>query len=630
MERSEIIGEFRRISSMPYGQARIVAAENLVNTVAESEHEEFIAASLLDLVEAYTFAEDGVNALATYARVLRTYDSRPELFDEVDRRNMYWEYKWVVNDAMDYPVISAEQVDALIDDMERRYQLAGIGLGPVKMARLSWAGHRGADDVEARMEEWLSWPSSDGDDCKACEVGQQAAYYLGSKKFEDAVRIALTQRGECNQEPWGTRNTLALAALRSGQDALAIRAYKEALAAKTDEPHSNLGDARQIEFLARAGHIDRAVRLINEWERHRSGDSPLATLQFLLHTIMGLSVAADPHYEQMRADYIDEARALAEAFDRRNGTSKYCDALDECINAPAGVRVLDLDAQARALIEASRSGEQMPQIEQSLFVEDTNSSGDPSPEGSGEAPSPEATAGTLTEAEAWQRAEDALAVKDYLRAAYYYQRASSSAEEAGYLDKAGIALAEAAQSLNAAGEGMCSELFGRAVSLLRAGDASSELIAHVLDAWAPIAYEHGVIGIVASHQADILSDLDGMAEIPAALARVRTGLRDSLARSLDAQAEDLPRAYELAFQAGEEFGKQGSSMTNAAESFWLAGRLAAQLGHTEDAIFALDSAFEGFTLARRLDERTKCGEELLDLLRSTGQTEKAEELLKVL
>ena len=70
---------------------------------------------------------------------LRLWDQSPELFDAADRRNLFWEFKWIAADLADFPQISPEQAEAFLADMQRRFELAGNGLSSVRVSRFLWA-----------------------------------------------------------------------------------------------------------------------------------------------------------------------------------------------------------------------------------------------------------------------------------------------------------------------------------------------------------------------------------------------------------------------------------------------------------------------------------------------------------
>lgn len=640
MEQTQLIAQFRRIRMMPAGQARVLAAEKLVKDIENSEAENLLAAGLLDLVEAYTFADDSAHALATFAKILRIYDERPAIFDEADMYNLYWEYKWIVNDALDIPSISKEQIEALIGDMERRYRLAGKDLTPVRLARFLWARHTGDPDTAEYLRAYISETGAELDDCHACKIGTQVDYFLEYEQYEDAIRIALTQRWDCNQEPWNTRTALALAAFRQGDDGLAIRAYKEALASyERDVPHSNIGQCRIVEFLALSGQVDQAVRHIEEIERKGENEPPRSKLIRYLHFVGGLTGANDPRFTELRETFVDKARKLAELFDARNGTDRYQRLLDRAIHTPHSERNLDFDAQARAIMEASRSGTALPEITGSLFTDPQENTAAPTTY-TEEHPRDKDIdeAGELGDGMgAWTLAEEALSQGHFMLAGYYFQRAATIAESNGYLDRAGMALAEAAQSYNAAGETASSDIFARAVPLLIAGEASLPLIVDVLQAWAPVAYVRGDIDRVIRHLRELLDKVaprnDDSSRSPdgeqQAHVRVTAGIKDCLARALFSSNQELSEAYRHAFEAGEIYA-HANSTTDAAHALWLSGKIAVVLGNTEDAVLGYESACEGFTLAREMTEATRCGEEFLELLRSMGQEARAEELLKML
>lgn len=113
----------------------------------------------------------------------------------------------------------------------------------------------------------------------------------------------------------------------------------------------------------------------------------------------------------------------------------------------------------------------------------------------------------------------------------------------------------------------------------------------------------------------------------------RATLRDTFARSIaSAPSEQRPADCGLeqaaleATGAGEEFAQLGKT-ADAAHAFWLAGKVQRECSQYTEALWSLESAFEGFTVARKGTERTHVAGELIELLRQTGQTERAEEIV---
>ena len=116
----------------------------------------------------------------------------------------------------------------------------------------------------------------------------------------------------------------------------------------------------------------------------------------------------------------------------------------------------------------------------------------------------------------------------------------------------------------------------------------------------------------------------------------RATARDTLAR-LIASADprllpdqlDRDRAAREATTAGEEYAQLGR-LADAAHAFWLAGKVQRELGRTSDALWSLESAFEGFTAARAKQQRADAASELIELLRQAGRLERADEIAAAL
>lgn len=202
------LAEIRR---MPYGTARTAAAETLTREIEATGPASTLPEALLDLVEAYTFSSEGLRAFVTFARLLRLHDEHPESFTEGDTRNLYWEYKWVAADLPVFPEITVAQAQAFLDDMHRRFALAGLGTRSVSMSAFRWAWQAGLPHADRALEEWLATPRDEYEDCAACTVGHQVDFFTSTGRPEEALHRGLGQHGTCNLEPTRTLHALALA-----------------------------------------------------------------------------------------------------------------------------------------------------------------------------------------------------------------------------------------------------------------------------------------------------------------------------------------------------------------------------------------------------------------------------------
>ena len=84
--------EIVAITKMPYGPARTAAAESVVRRIEAENAHEVLAWALAELVEAYVFDGHGEQAFVAFSRMLRVWDENPELCDEQDVRNLFWDY----------------------------------------------------------------------------------------------------------------------------------------------------------------------------------------------------------------------------------------------------------------------------------------------------------------------------------------------------------------------------------------------------------------------------------------------------------------------------------------------------------------------------------------------------------
>lgn len=635
--------ELQSIRSMPYGTARTSAAEAAARKIEADGPREHLAEALLDLVEAYTFGGQGERSFVVFARALRLWDASPELFDVSDEHNLFWEFKWIASDLPDYPQITGAQATAFLDDMQRRFELQGSGLSAVLAARFGWAWQSGAAGAEQARLAWITSPRDSFDDCRACVIGRQTDFLVEQGRFAEALELGRTQDGSCNIEPTKTFHATALAALQEGNAEAALHFHRLALASET-RGNRDLASShgQSFELLARGGQLERALRELRGDYRELLTDppSPLQHLRFLLGLIAGLAAnslrgeletgivvpgAADggeTTVAELHAWAVGRAREHAEAFDARSGSTYYTDLLERSLSAGQSETPLDFGPAGGADAAAAPAA-------------------DPAP-AAASAPSADTSADAPPGADALlARAGASVALKDYALAALEYDRASTLLAAEGWLERAGLAAAEAGQCAALdRDEERAHAMFGRAVPLLRSGGTASGTLAAVLAAWAPVAARMNDAGAQIRATAAVLGahpafDPAGLTDELAERRRrewagERATLRDTLARSLAAargrafgDGLDAERAAAEALRAGEEFAQLGM-LSDASHAFWLVGKIQLDRGDTEAAVWGLESAFEGFAAARKPKERLLVAGELIEMLRQTGQGERAD------
>lgn len=687
--------QLHNIRHMPYGTARTAAAEAVARKIDAEGPRERLAEALLDLVEAYTFGGEGAKSFVTFARALRLWDASPELFDESDEHNLFWEFKWVAGDLADYPQITRAQAEAFLDDMQRRFELQGSGLSAVRAARFGWAWQSGSPGAEDARTAWVTNQRDVFDDCRACAIGRQTDFFVEQGRFDEALALGLTQDGKCNIEPAKTFHATALAALLTGDSAAALQLHRQAAASETSANRDLAASRGQsFELLARGGQIERALRELRGDYRElvTEASSPLQHLRFLLGLIAGLSAnldrgdlgtgivlegtSSDATVAELHAWATRRAGDHARALDARSDSHYYAELLNRSLGATLAPQPLEPvpepapesvpaelgaeSAQSAAGSGTARNGAAATHPDAApnavngstgqagrgsvlgkLWDKLTERGAAPAASGAGDGEPVVDAEGLLA------RAEEAAARKDYAAAVRDYVNAAAALESDGWIERAGLAAAEAGQCAALhQDEVRAHECFARAVPLLASGGADAGTLAAVLAAWAPVAArmndpEPQITATAAALAAHGDFDATGLSDELAERRRQewlveRATLRDTLARALAAtrggvfgQDLDSGRAAAEALRAGEEFAQLGM-LADASHAFWLAGKVHVDRGDTEAAVWGLESAFEGFTAAKQRKERLLVAGELIELLRQTGQAERAEQLVSEL
>lgn len=677
----EVNRELGRIGQMPYGLARTQAAERQVRLVEAEGPDTARAYALSVLVDSMFWAGEVEKSFLPFTLLVRWWDERPELFDDVDRHALFWYFKWMVGDLTEYPTVPVAQVEATLADMERRYALAGNGRDAVAHARFTWAVERGADDAERLYQEWVATPRDDFSQCVVCDPGDRAAYLRTSGRVDEAVRLieqTLATGETCASEPADMLSHLALAHLDQGRPQDAARAHRRAVAALADAKGEMTGArGRRIVLLGRGGQVARLVRAVEEDARLLlAAGTPGARLDFLVDVVDGTAALLPEHAEhpvragdvpvstlaELHAWAVAEAEPLTAAFDARNGSTRHADQLAEARAARPAASPLDLDL---GLLDATRPPADRRGGPGGAGSTAGAGAGGAVADGGGLAGAEAADAPTRAGAagggvpggdadgggadrDDLALAETALAEGRTEDAALAYARAAATAQDAGLLVDAGYAYAEAARCAQVLDDDDAADgLYARAVARLRAGGSEPGDVVPVVVAWAPSAARSGrapafldvADALAAALADDATADTDPAGPEGQALAerlrverrRAAADLDDATARLLASLGEDdaTDEAVTRAARAAETYAGVGA-VPDAAHAFWLAGRLLDGRGRTEDAAWHLESAVEGFTVARDRHTRAQAADDLVALLRRTGQDARAEEVLSSL
>ncbi|WP_060177183.1 hypothetical protein [Streptomyces sp. IMTB 1903] len=342
LTHEEIVRGLAENREAPNGAARNAHAEALAGAAEAVGDRALFREALDNLINAYLYSSESPKILVPFARLLQEYDKDPAAFSEWETHSLFWQFKWVATAIADSPGIPLESATGWLEEMERRYRLAGYSERPVRDAEL-WLAHATGDDerAERAFRSWLAAERDDMSDCQACELGGQGHYAVLRGDDAEALELwrpVLTGELVCAEEPHRVLASSLLPLLRLGRNDEArsnhLRGYR--MARGNDSLLPSVG--KHIEFCALTGNTSRGLEILAE---HASHVAPLANLDdrlafhggilVLLHRLRELghgdlpavSYEGTPRtvsglYEVLYAGCLD----VAGQFDARNGTAR--------------------------------------------------------------------------------------------------------------------------------------------------------------------------------------------------------------------------------------------------------------------------------------------------------------------
>ncbi|CAM5507323.1 hypothetical protein SAVIM338S_03720 [Streptomyces avidinii] len=369
MTREEIERGLAENRQAPGGAARNAHAEAL-SAAAEATGERELFRDALDaLITAYLYSTESPKMLVPFARLLQEYDKDPGAFSEWDAHSLFWQFKWVATAISNSPEVPLESATGWLDEMERRYRIAGYSERPVRESEL-WLADATGDDERAG-QAYVRWQAADRDDmsdCHACELNGQGHYAVLRGDDAEALEVwqpVLSGERTCAEEPHRVLATALLPLVRLGRFDEArsahLRGYR--LSRGNESLLPSIG--RHIEFCALTGNESRGLEILAD---HAAHVAPLANLSDQLAFHGGVLVLlrrleelghgqspAVPHqgvphtvselYGVLRAGALDIARR----FDARNGSTRVSDRFLARIGLAPLTAVLPLGVRSSAL-----------------------------------------------------------------------------------------------------------------------------------------------------------------------------------------------------------------------------------------------------------------------------------------
>ncbi|MEU5781485.1 hypothetical protein [Micromonospora lupini] len=349
--------------ALPRGPARFAALDAVFRHADAAGDVPFAFSARMRAISDFHHGGDPTRAFLAFSWCLATFDSQPEVVGEHHAHSLLWDFKWIVWALPQFPDIPLDRTTAVLDDMQRRYQLAGHSLHAVHQHRWLVAHHVG--DMAAAQESYDRMVTAKRDalsDCGACVPSGQVRHLTSLGRFDEAIAVGEPyKRGGCTEQPQWMLSELLTPYLRVGRFDEAVEAHRDGYRRIRDDRHHLDNLAQHVLFCGLTGNEARGLELV---ERHLSWlerpSSPYAAMEFAAsaalvlgrlsasgHGDLALSRRSDDgtrRWEATVAEVHDEmagqARAIAARFDVRNGNRHQSDRVEERMAAtPVAQRV---------------------------------------------------------------------------------------------------------------------------------------------------------------------------------------------------------------------------------------------------------------------------------------------------
>ncbi|MEY9926894.1 tetratricopeptide (TPR) repeat protein [Catenulispora sp. GP43] len=359
----------------PAGRARSVRAEALLAAADKLGDPEIQIRALHTVIEAYERGGESFRSPVLFSRLLRLWDRHGKTLRDASRLEYetHWVFKWMTSDLLSVPEVPLATVHGFVDEMERRYRLAGYGMRAVHAQRFRIAEHLGdTAQAETHFGRWLAAERDLMSDCRACEHLAQGAWRADRGDDLAAMRLwrpTIENEISCLDEP---ASTLA----GSLKPLLRLRRYDEARANhlrgyRLLRGHVELRTAfgRHIEFCVLSGNGARGLEILAENRcLFDPPFEPLDYLEFLSCVALLLrgqvqagstaSVAGPEGRDWPVGELLDRVRSeiedLTRRFDARNGTDAVSSRVAATMDQTWLVAELPLVVAARPRVPEAR------------------------------------------------------------------------------------------------------------------------------------------------------------------------------------------------------------------------------------------------------------------------------------
>lgn len=159
-----------------------------------------------EYIKENAFFGDRLQIYLAFPEALRLYDSyvkhNPHTKYTID---ILWDYKWLIQCAVNYYQISSRQFDAFSADYERRLTQAGYSLRSLNLYKAIFYMKKDPEEAERYYTKYLQYKRDMYSDCEACERCDEMRYLIGAGRLDDALEVGddiFSRRLTCEEQPY--------------------------------------------------------------------------------------------------------------------------------------------------------------------------------------------------------------------------------------------------------------------------------------------------------------------------------------------------------------------------------------------------------------------------------------------
>lgn len=353
-----------QLDQMPYGSAKAEVARTLWGKFQNHTDPSVRFQALCSILQASMFSGATDYFISLFPQLVRLKKEHPEA---VDVHDYLWRIKWLVGQLYSFPEISLTRISESEQLYENALQESGGGTRTAIYMR--WQNAFGTGriaEANTLRESFTSMRRDSNSDCYACEINalvREAAHQNDLSRAAETAEPILSGRMRCAVVPHATYGNMLLPELLSGQVEVAANHHRKGYALV----RSNVGlldvVGDHLTYLAAIGDTARGLRLLKvhvSWLGQNF--NPRSQLDFLtgmsailealvesgtrkrpltldLPAKWTASLGEGPLRPQVLADLVlQETRALAKAFDHRNGNTWVSDLTNRFLEEARRVR----------------------------------------------------------------------------------------------------------------------------------------------------------------------------------------------------------------------------------------------------------------------------------------------------